>query len=441
MASSKSKWRVLVIIVAVVAVALAGFFLLRRPKRLRYRTTTVAKGEILSQVSATGTVNPVNEVVVGSQVSGILDTVLVDYNDFVKVGQVLARIDPRNYQSALLQAGANLTSARVSLEQSQRDYYHAETLYQAKLISGDQWVQTKTTYDLAQTKVTQAQANYEQAQTNLAYTTIRAPMSGLVIARKVQGGQTVAASFSAPELFHIADLSKMQVEVSVQEADVGKLDTGMQATFKVDAYPDRTFEGKLVQIRNDPIVSQNVVTYIGIVHVANPDFVLKPGMTADVKIEVTHVQNVLVVPSSALNPKMGSLLGLAQSRNAPGGRSGSNQGAASGPAGGQMRPEGSPPAQPSGAAVGQPSGLPRAAEGELAHPLAVPTKPGPKTQTLYALEKGVPAPRQVEVGVNDSYNTQIKSGLKEGEIVILGLDQARVNPFQQQGRPPMGGFH
>lgn len=419
MASSRRGWRVVVIVAVVLAIAVGGFFLLRPKKKKRYKTAPVARGEILSQVSSTGTLNPVDEVVVGSQVSGTLDTVLVDYNDFVKAGQVLARIDPRNYQSALQQAEANLTSAQVSLTQAERDYRNGEELTKAGLISGDQQVQNRTAYELAGAKVVQAQASHDQAATNLAYTTIRAPMSGLVIARKVQSGQTVAASFSAPELFNIADLSRMQVEVSIQEADVGKLDTGMAATFKVDAYPDRNFGGRLVQIRNDPVVSQNVVTYIGIVHVENPEFLLKPGMTADVKIEVTHVQNILTVPSSALNSKMGSLLGLASART-PAGANASSR-ARTGNAGPASAPTGSTAPVSDSAAM-----------------KAIPK--GNRPQTLYVLEKGAPVPRQVEVGANDSYNTEIRSGLKEGEVVVLGLDTGKVNPFTQQGRPPGGGF-
>lgn len=413
MASSRRGWRVLIIIVVVLAVAATGFFVLRPKKKKRFKTAPVARGEILSQVSSTGTLNPIDRVVVGSQVSGTLDTVLVDYNDFVKAGQVLARIDPRNYEAALQQAEANLTSAQVSLAQAERDDRNGEELTKAGLISGDQQVQNKTTYELAVARVQQVQASYDQAATNLAYTTIKAPMSGLVIARKVQSGQTVAASFSAPELFSIADLSRMQVEVSIQEADVGKLDTGMTATFKVDAYPDRNFGGRLVQIRNDPVVSQNVVTYIGIVHVENPEFLLKPGMTADVKIEITHVQDVLTVPSSALNSKMGSLLGLASPRTQPAANHDRTRTESGSPGGAAPVPDST------------------AAKSRLR---------GGRTQTIYVLEKGVPVPRPVEVGANDSYNTEIKSGLKEGEIVILGLDTGKVNPFQQQGRPPGGGF-
>lgn len=449
----KSTLTVLIIVVVALVVVGGGLLLLKKDKKHKYRTTPVTRGEILSEVSATGTINPVNQVTVGSQVSGIVDTVLVDYNDLVKYGQVLARIDPRNYQAALEQAQANLTSAQVSLDQAERDYRNGETLAKAGLISGDQQVQNKTTYELAAAKVQQAQASYDQAATNLAYTTITSPMTGMVVARSVDNGQTVAASFQSPDLFTIADLSKMQVEVSIQEADVGKLDTTMLVESKVDAYPDKTFEGRLVQIRNNPVVSQNVVTYVGIVQLANPDLLLKPGMTADVKIQVNHVQNTLVVPTSALNAKMGSLLGLTQSRTggqsavaastsagSRAGMSGSGQGRTGGTD--TMRTSPRNPQLAAGDSMRRPSGG-RGSQSTTPDSLAAGKKAAPVTRTVYVLDKGKPTPRQVVLGASDSYNTEIKSGLNEGDLVILGLDQGKTNPFMQQGstnRPPTGGF-
>lgn len=422
MSGRKSSWRIAVIVVVIAAIGVGGFFLLRKPKKPKYKTATVTRGEILAQVSATGTVNPVKQVTVGSQVSGIVDTVMVDYNDQVKAGQVLARIDPRNYQAALVQAQANLTSAEVALAQARREFSHADTLLKAGLISQDQWFTAKTSLEQAQTRVVQAQGNYDQAATNLAFTTITAPMNGVVIARKVDNGQTVAASFSAPELFSIADLSRMQVEVAIQEADVGKLDTGMVASFKVDAYSGRTFEGKLVQIRNEPVTNQNVVTYVGIVHVDNPGELLKPGMTADVKIEVMHVPDVLIVPSAALNAKLGSLLGL-KTEARPQGASGRIA------PGEQQSPPGGTRSDTGRSSSRRRTGEPRLAAGGSV-----------RRATVYLLEKGKPVPRAVEIGANDSYNTEVKSGLDEGEVVILGLETARVNPFQQTTRPPGGGF-
>jgi HlyD family secretion protein len=417
---------VVTVMVALVVIA-AGVFLLTRPKKARYKTSVVARGDVSVSVSATGTVNPVNQVTVGSQVSGTLEKIYVDFNDHVIAGQTLARIDPRNYESALKQARANLASAQASLTQAQLSSARAETLYAAQLMAYSDYLQAKTDFELAKARRDQVQASFEQAQTNLAYTTITAPMAGVIVTRKVEPGQTVAASFQSPELFSIADLSEMQVEISIDEADVGKLDTGLAASFNVDAYPEETFEGRLVQVRNEPVVDQNVVTYIGIVRVANPKLLLKPGMTANVKIMVRGVQDVLTVSNSAFSPKLATLLGTARNATPPAGGAGRSTaaggmgaGRGSGSAGGR--------AQGRGPASSSPAG-----DSGPAAPVVV-------RSTVYLLEKGRPVPRPVEIGMADSYNTEVKSGLKDGDVVITGIGQTSTAAATQQGRPPMMGF-
>jgi HlyD family secretion protein len=412
----------------VLVVIAAGVFLLARPKKAKYKTSVVARGDVSVSVSATGTVNPVNQVTVGSQVSGTLEKVYVDFNDHVSVGQTLARIDPRNYESALKQAQANLASAQASLTQAQLSSARAETLYAAQLMAYSDYLQAKTDFELAKARRDQVQASFEQAQTNLAYTTITAPMSGIVVTRKVEPGQTVAASFQSPELFSIADLSEMQVEISIDEADVGKLDTGLAASFNVDAYPEETFEGRLVQVRNEPVVDQNVVTYIGIVRVANPKLLLKPGMTANVKIEVRGVQDVLTVPNSALSPKLATLLGTAKTTKTP--SAGASRQTASAGTGAGRRSGFVGRGRAQGA---RSAGSPAAGDSGPAAPAVVKS-------TVYVLEKGKPAPRPVEIGMADSYNTEVKSGLKEGEVVITGIGQNATAAATQLGRPPMMGF-
>ena len=447
MSQKSPRRRTLVIVLAVLVVIAAGVFLLTRPKKARYKTSTVERGDISVSVSATGTANPVNQVTVGSQVSGTLEKVYVDFNDNVSAGQLLAKIDPRNYESALQQAKANLASAKASLTQSELTSARAETLYAAQLLSYSDYLQAKTDLELAKAKRDQVQASYEQAQTNLAYTTITAPMSGIVVARKVESGQTVAASLQSPDLFTIADLSQMQVEVSIDEADVGKLDTGLAATFNVDAYPESTFAGKLVQVRNQPVVSSNVTTYIGIVRVANPGMLLKPGMTANVKIIVRAVDNVLTVPNTALSTKLASTLGFSSvARSQTSGRSGvATRGAGS-------RLQGSPGGSSSGVGRGQRRGSrhgataagdssmagvhPDTAAGALAAAPAV-------TQTVYVLQNGKPIPREVETGMADGSSTEILRGLGEGELVITGLGQGKSSngTTPQRNRvPTMGGF-
>ncbi|MEO0108685.1 MAG: efflux RND transporter periplasmic adaptor subunit [candidate division WOR-3 bacterium] len=429
--TNRARWRIPAIIILVLALGIVAAVVFRPARKRKFRTALVARGEILSQVSATGTLNPTSAVTVGSQVSGRLDTVLVDYNDHVTAGQILARIDPRNYQAALQQAAANLRSAQVSLTQAERSLRNAESLAKAGLISDDQLLGTRTEYEQSAIRVAQAQANYDQAATNLAYTTIRSPMTGIVIARKVQKGQTVAASLQSPELFSIADLSRMHVEVAIQEADVGKLDTGMLATFKVDAYPDREFQGRLVQIRNEPVVNQNVVTYVGIVQVPTPDLALKPGMTADVKIEVVRVTDVLTVPTSALNARLASQLGAFTAR----------------PDARPLRPAALVRAPDSATGRGRGRRVSETVSPDAHLPLASPVSestrriaPRARIRTVYVLEQGRPVPRPVEIGVSDSYNTEVRSGLKEGETVVIGLDQGRVNPFAQSGAGPPPGF-
>jgi len=440
---------VLPTLAALVAVA-AALFLILRPKRAGYRTSAVGRGDISVSVSATGTVNPVNQVTVGSQVSGTLEKVYVDFNDHVTAGQLLAKIDPRNYESALKQARANLASSEASLTQAQLSGARAETLYAAQLLSYSDYLQAKTDFELAKAKRDQVQASFEQAQTNLAYTTIAAPMSGIVIARKVESGQTVAASLQSPDLFTIADLSTMQVEVSIDEADVGKLDTGLAATFNVDAYPESTFEGRLVQVRNEPVVSSNVTTYIGIVRVANPGMLLKPGMTANVKVLVRGVDDVLLVPNTALSAKLATSLGLARPARtsvsgtrgpaAAVGQQAAGSGQDRGPRSGTRPPgvrgqRGQRPSQ-SAAAAGDTSRIPAPADTAASRPAAT-------VQTVFVLQNGKPVPRQVETGMADGSNAEVIRGLEEGEFVITGLGQVKSSngtAAQRNRLPTMGGF-
>jgi len=456
MSQKSSRLRTIVIVLASLVVVAAGILVLTSPKRAKYRSSPVERGEISISVSATGTVNPVNQVTVGSQVSGTLEKVYVDFNDHVTAGQLLAKIDPRNHESALKQAQANLASAQASLSQAQLSSARAETLYAAQLLSYSDYLQAKTDFELAKAKRDQVQASYEQAQTNLAYTTITAPMSGIVVARKVESGQTVAASLQSPDFFTIADLSAMQVEVSIDEADVGKLDTGLAATFNVDAYPESTFAGKLVQVRNQPVVSSNVTTYIGIVRVANPRMLLKPGMTANVKIVVRAVDGVLTVPNAALSSKLASTLGFSSAaRTRTSGRSGavrdslgpgSRRGAAGprmhgqpggpGVSGGRGQHGGSRPGAVAAGDSSRVSAHPDTARGAAVASPAV-------TKTVYVLQNGKPVPREVEIGMADGSNTEIYRGLEEGELVVTGLGQGKSSngtTTQRNRVPMMGGF-
>jgi len=438
--SRRRTWLIVLAVVVALAVCAVVIF---RPKKAKYRTAPVQRGNVTISVSATGTLDPVNQVTVGSQVSGTVENIYFDYNDIVKAGQTLATIDPRNYQAAVQQAKANLASAQAMLDQDQLTAARADTLYADKLMSYSDYLQAQTSLEVDRAKLQQAQASFDQAQTSLAYTTIVAPMSGVVVARKVDRGQTVAASFQAPELFNIADLSLMQVEVSIDEADVGKLDTGLTATFNVDAFPESTFSGKLVQVRNEPVTVSNVTTYIGIVRVENPHLILRPGMTANVKIVVSEADNVLTIPNAALSPRLASTIGFTRpvGSRRPGQPGAGRESLAGGAGQGGQRRGG----QGRGPGMGRRT-RPGTAAPESGGVAAPPETAAQQTKMVFVLEKDRPVPRQVQVGLADATNTEILSGLSEGEPVITGLgkntpaaaSQNRGSPFGFGGGPPRG---
>ncbi|HVI92482.1 MAG TPA: efflux RND transporter periplasmic adaptor subunit, partial [Anaeromyxobacter sp.] len=282
---------------ALVAGGLAVYRSFHRPPALTFETQPADRGGVVAKVTATGTLSALVTVQVGSQVSGRLAQVLVDYNSPVKKGQLIARIDPQLFEAAVEQARANLVAARGNLAKARAQAIDADrqakrsaTLAEQKLVSEADRDTAQANADAARAQVeasngdvAQAEASLHQAQVNLAYTRIVSPTDGVVISRNVDVGQTVAASLQAPTLFVIAeDLSRMQVDTNVAEADVGKLQDGMDATFTVDAYPTERFRGKVRQIRNAPQTVQNVVTYDAVIDVPNPDLKLRPGMTANV---------------------------------------------------------------------------------------------------------------------------------------------------------------
>jgi len=284
-------------------------------KQIRYETKIVKTCTITQYVEASGTINPVNTVSVGSTVSGLIKAIYVDYNSEVKKGQLLAQIDPANFEAQVQQNQAQIANAQANLAKLQAiadfdelQYQRYKNLYSKNFVAKSELDQKYSTYksDLAQinaarAQIHQFQASLQTAQTNLGYTKIIAPVDGTVIARKVDLGQPVAASFQAPELFSIAqDLTKMQIEVSVSEADIGKVKEGQDVTYTLDGYPDTNFEGKVTQVRLSPTTVSNVVTYTVIVDVDNEDLKLKPGMTANVSIITSKSENVMCVPNLAL---------------------------------------------------------------------------------------------------------------------------------------------
>jgi HlyD family secretion protein len=309
----RKKW-LLALGFLIVALVGIGLFLRNGEQAAQYKTAKVERGEITATVSATGKVNAVVTVQVGSQVSGTIQQLFADFNSRVKKSQIVAQIDPALFEAQVEQARAklendeaNVEKARVVLADAKRNLGRMEELLSKNLISQSDKDAAQTAYDsalaalkAAQAQVVQDQASLRLAETNLRYTTIRSPVDGIVISRNVDVGQTVAASLQAPTLFTIAqDLTEMQVDTSVDEADIGKVNLGQEAEFTVDAYPESPFHGTVHDIYNQPIVVQNVVTYDAIIRVKNPDFKLKPGMTANVTIKVGHTQNVIKLPNAA----------------------------------------------------------------------------------------------------------------------------------------------
>jgi HlyD family secretion protein len=311
------------IIIAALVIVLVGtgviFATRKNGNDRKFKTEKVSRGEVKSTVTATGTVNAVTTVLVGTQVSGTIKQLYVDFNSFVKKGQLLARIDPATFEAQVEQAMANLYSAEANVEKSEASLLDAKrvldrnkTLFSRDLIAKSDLDTSETNEMSAKAQVKASKAQVEQmraalkvAETNLRYASIISPVDGMVISRNVDVGQTVAASFQTPTLFNIAqDLSKMQIDTSVDEADIGKIRNGQQVEFTVDAYPDKIFKGRVSVIRNAPITVQNVVTYDVVVRVENPELILKPGMTANVSLIIAAKKNILRVPNAALRFQM-----------------------------------------------------------------------------------------------------------------------------------------
>ncbi|MCE5273725.1 MAG: efflux RND transporter periplasmic adaptor subunit [Deltaproteobacteria bacterium] len=328
---------IICIVVALVGIG-AWYFVTKDNDVPQYKTAAVDRIDVESAVTATGTVNAVTTVLVGTQVSGTINALFVDYNSLVKKGQLLAQIDPATIKAQVDQAHANLLSADANLKKALASLADARRtrdrnrllvvknfISRSDLDTSETNVQTaEAQADAAKAQVLQARAGLSQAQTSLGYTKIVSPVNGTVISRSIDVGQTVAASFQTPTLFTIAeDLTKMQINTSVDEADIGNVKVGQDVRFSVDAYPELSLTGKVSEVRNAPTTVQNVVTYDVIVQVSNPDLKLKPGMTASVSIVTSRRNSVLAVPNSALRfrpPGQDSVNGTGQRKSAPGKR-------------------------------------------------------------------------------------------------------------------------
>ena len=383
MPSGSSSFPIIKVLTSLVLLVGAGiggwaYWQKRQDNTISYQTIAVTRGDITQTVTATGTLNPVVNVQVGSQISGIIQKLFADYNSQVKAGQVVAQIDPSTYQAVVTQTEGDLANAKAELELAQINLKRNKDLRERNATPQATLDQAIASLHQAEAIVKVKQGALMRARVDLERCTIYSPIDGIVISRNVDVGQTVAASLQAPVIFTIAkDLAKMQIDANVAEADVGNVAVGQSVDFTVDAFPTRTFHGTINQVRNAPITVQNVVSYDTVIEVANDDLKLKPGMTASATIIVAQRENILK-------------LGGAAFRFRPQDGADANAGTAT------FRPFNGRPAGHSKAA--------RSAE-----------------RTLYMLRDGKPSPVQVKVGISDGISTEIVEGLKEGDEVIIGM--------------------
>lgn len=384
------------IVVAVIAVLLYVFLRKDNSLIIEAKTVPAKRADVTTMVTATGTIEPITQVEVGTQVSGVVEKIYVDYNSIVKEGQLIAELDKTNLNAAKTQAQAAYDNAVTQRNYMQTIFEREKILYQNKVISKSDYDQALFNYENAKNTVTQRLSDLQRAQTNLSYANIYAPIDGVVLSRDIDEGQTVAASFNTPTLFTIAqDLKEMQVEADVDEADIGQVKEGQRVTFTVDAYIDEVFEGVVTQVRLDPTVESNVVTYTVVISAENPDLKLKPGLTATIAIYTLELKDVLTTEAKTLNFKLNRE--MLQKYN-------------------------------------------------LHHNLpdnsSVQANEG---STLWVLDRsGAIIPKTVTLGASDGINIQILDGITEGEQILYSLKEvskAQINKGDQNKSPfmPQGG--
>ncbi|WP_300740171.1 efflux RND transporter periplasmic adaptor subunit [uncultured Alistipes sp.] len=373
MTTKRKKW----LIAGCIVVAAAGGWMLLHPSKhegITLETAPTSRITISNSVTATGTVEPVTEVEVGTQVSGIIDRLYVDYNDVVKAGQLIAEMDKVTLQAELESAQAEEASCKTEYEYQLKNYTRTHTLHEKELVSDAEYDEAFYLYEKARNAYEQAKAAMVKVERNLGYATITSPIDGVVISRAVEEGQTVAAGFETPTLFTIAnDLTQMQVVADVDEADIGQVRDGQRVSFTVDAYPDDTFEGMVEQVRLEATTESSVVTYEVVITAHNPDLKLKPGLTANVTIYTLEKENALSVPTRALRfvPDAELLAELEMT----------------------AEPE---PAQSAGAAK----------------------------RTVWVVKGQTLSPRQVSAGATSGDRTEILEGLSDGDVVAVDMAAA-----------------
>jgi HlyD family secretion protein len=445
------KWLIALVVVAALAGTAIWYFGFRKDSEPQYQTTTVTRGDITQAVTATGQLNPVLTVQVGSQVSGRINKIMVDYNSEVKSNQVIAQIDPSSYQSALLRAQAELANSKANLSLTQVQAHRAESLFTNNLISASDHDTALAQAEQAQALVQSAEAAVENAKVDLSRCTIYAPVDGVVISRNVDVGQTVASSFNTPTLFLIAnDLSRMHIDALVSEADIGGVTVGQDAKFQVDAFPYRTFHGKVKQIRYGAMTNQNVVNYDCVVEVNNEDLKLLPGMTANLSIIIAARTNVLRVPNAALRFRPPEVIASETNSTARASADATAKGPGAGNRGGgaEVAGGGGPPngRGKSGGEEGSSRGGANSARGPGAAGTGAsrpkPERSGPRT--VYVADASDPKamklkPVKVRTGITDAAFTEITEGLNEGDQVVTALLATSSSGGSQRPSNPFGG--
>lgn len=420
--NKRKKW-ILIAVLSVVLAVVAAFFAWRMKNgnsKSVYLVETVARGDMENSVTATGTIEPLEQVDVGTQVSGIIANIYVDYNSQVRKGEVIAELDKTVLQTELASAELNVESCRNEYEYQQKNFARTKTLYSKKLVSDSEYETAEYDYNKSRISYEQAKAQEEKARTNLGYATIYSPIDGVVISKAVEEGQTVASSYSTPTLFTIAnDLTRIQVVADVDEADIGQVSEGSDVTFTVDAYPMEIFSGKVSQVRMEAITTNNVVTYEVVIHAENPDMKLKPGLTANINIYSMRRLGVLRVPVKAtrFRPALGENAGIAD-REDEKSLSVSSTGRES--------------KEVPSAVKGGKSGTDKVSVKDFLTgrgPLTVSSGDSVREATVYVLpsslvvdpELASPQARRVKLGVTDRIYYEVLEGLSEGETVCVGF--------------------
>ena len=371
----KTKKKIIIGSIVLLALAIVAYSFIKKDNAffIEAKTVTTKKTNVTTMVTATGTIEPITQVEVGTQVSGVVEKIYVDYNSVVKEGQLIAELDKTNLNASLIQAKASYDNALSQKNYMKTIYDRQKNLYEGQVISKSDFDDATYNYETAVGTVTQRLSDLQKAKTNLSYADIYAPIDGVVLSRAIDEGQTVAASFSTPTLFTIAqDLKEMQVEANVDEADIGEVKEGQRVSFTVDAYQGQEFEGIVTQVRLDPTVTSNVVTYTVVIKADNPDLKLKPGLTATIAIYTLELKNVLTTEAKAINFKPNT--DILKSYN-------------------------------------------------LQHDLPDNTsKQIEGSTTLWVLDSnGAIIPKAVTLGASDGVNVQILNGITEGEKLVYSL--------------------